>query len=386
MPHRKVRLGFVQWNDPFDRKASSGTPYKMAEALRSVGYDVIWVRARKSLSYRIYSKMAAFLNRISKAKVKPTHTFVGASLLSKSLDKTAIESCDVLFAPFSSECLYKLDTSKPIVYLSDATFGLMVGYYFNDLSPKAVRQGNMVEQTAIDKAAEVVVSSEWAAGSVISDYHKDPDKVHVLKFGANIDEKDIRPEIFNYNGHLDILFLGVDWVRKGGQTAVDACRWLNEHGVPATLHVVGVKNLDRKVRDLSFVDHIGFLDKNNPDDYHRLVEIIRGCHCMLHPAIAECSAIAFCECTAFGVPVFSQRTGGVGDYVIDGRNGYLLQSGASGADFGSRIKACLESGELERMSVTAQSVYKERLNWNVWAEEMALIIARAMSETDKELP
>ena len=105
MPHRKVRLGFVQWNDPFDRKASSGTPYKMAEALRSVGYDVIWVRARKSLSYRIYSKMAAFLNRISKTKVKPTHTFVGASLLSKSLDKTAIESCDVLFAPFSSECL-----------------------------------------------------------------------------------------------------------------------------------------------------------------------------------------------------------------------------------------------------------------------------------------
>lgn len=383
MARRVVRLGFVQRNDPFDRKASSGTPYKMAEALRTVGYDVIWVCAGKNLTFRIYSMVMTLLNRISKAKVKPTHTSIGASLLSKSLDNAVLESCDALFAPFSSECLFKLNTRKPIVYLSEATFGLMVGYYFNDLSPKAVCQGNMVEQVAIDKAAEVVVSSEWAAGSVISDYHKDPDKVHVLEFGANVDEKDIRPEIFKYNGHLDILFVGVDWIRKGGRTAVDACRWLNENGIPATLHVVGVKDLDRDVRNLDFVDYIGFLDKNNPDDYHRLVEIIRRCHCMLHPAIAECSAIAFCECSAFGVPVFSQRTGGVSDYVIDGRNGYLLPAGSSGADFGRKIKSCLESGELERMSVEAQAVYKEKLNWTVWAEEMESIIARAMTETDK---
>ena len=104
---------------------------------------------------------------------------------------------------------------------------------------------------------------------------------------------------------------------------------------------------------------------------------------MLHPAIAECSAIAFCECSAFGVPVFSQRTGGVSDYVIDGRNGYLLPAGSSGADFGRKIKSCLESGEFERMSVEAQAVYKEKLNWTVWAEEMESIIARAMTETDK---
>lgn len=56
---RKIRLGFIQWNDPFDRNASSGTPYKMAEALRSVGYEVVWVRARKTVLFRTYSKLVS---------------------------------------------------------------------------------------------------------------------------------------------------------------------------------------------------------------------------------------------------------------------------------------------------------------------------------------
>lgn len=79
-------------------------------------------------------------------------------MLSGTLDRTIIDSCDVLFAPMASECIFRLRTDKPLIYLSDATFAIMVDYYFHNLSKRTVRQGNMIERNAIDLASEVVVS------------------------------------------------------------------------------------------------------------------------------------------------------------------------------------------------------------------------------------
>lgn len=193
------------------------------------------------------------------------------------------------------------------------------------------------------------------------------------------------PRTFRYNGHLDLLFLGVDWVRKGGWIAVDICRWLNENGIPSTLHIVGVRNLDPAIRKLSFVDYVGFLNKNIPEEYKRLVDLTRLCHCMLLPTLAECSAIAFCESSANGLPVFSHLTGGVADYICEGENGHLLPFGSSGEDFGRKIKQSLESGELERMSVTSRLLYRQKLNWNIWGQRMAEIIARCVDGNSTQI-
>lgn len=250
----------------------------------------------------------------------------------------------------------------------------MVDYYFKNLTKCSIYQGNKIEKTALNKAASIIVSSDWARNSVINDYHQPESKVHVIEFGANIDEKDIIPHKYNYNGHLDILFLGVDWKRKGGTIAVDCCRWLNDNGIPTTLHIVGIKHLDNSIANLSFIDNAGFLNKNIPEQYNKLVSIIEKCHCLLLPTLAECSAIAFSESSANGLPIFSHDTGGVRNYVEDGRNGYLLPIGSTGKDFGNKIKDCLISGELEHLSETAKEVYKTKLNWQIWGSNVQEII------------
>ena len=61
--NRVINLGLIQWSDPFDRKAMSGTPYKMAEALRAVGLNVVWVPAKKTLALRMYTKAVNLLNK-----------------------------------------------------------------------------------------------------------------------------------------------------------------------------------------------------------------------------------------------------------------------------------------------------------------------------------
>ena len=377
----KIKVGFIGWYSPDDKKALSGTPHKISELLESLGCDISWIYISQSFKYRLYEKLSRKFNKIfGRKSLDCSHSVIGANLQSKTIDMKKVLECDILVAPFCSEALYSLKTEKPIIYLTDATFGIMVDYYFKGLSNYAINQGNQVEQKAMDTATEIIVSSQWAANSAINDYHQDSSKVHVIEFGANIDDKDIIDKKFVYEGHLHLLFLGVDWKRKGGQIAVDACKWLNENGVPATLHIVGIRELDDSVKQLPYIDYVGFLNKNVPEQYNRLVQVIKKCHCMLLPTLAECSAIAFCESSANGVPVFSHLTGGVGNYIYDGRNGYLLPLGSTGADFGAQIKACLESGELESMSVTARDVYREKLNWNVWSQKVEVIIRNILEE------
>ena len=216
MLDKKIKVGFIGWYSPEDKKALSGTPHKISDLLKSIGCEVNWIKVEKSMKYILYQKMMGAIGKISHKRVDCTHSVMGAMLQSKTIDMNAVEQCDVLFAPFCSEALYSLETDKPIIYLSDATFNIMVDYYFKGLTANAIKQGNQVEQRAMDRSKAIIVSSQWAANSAINDYHQNPSKVHIVEFGANLDDKDIIEKTFDYKGHLHILFLGVDWKRKGG--------------------------------------------------------------------------------------------------------------------------------------------------------------------------
>lgn len=372
---KKIKVGFINWYSPDDKKALSGTPHKIAELLQVIGCEIQWVQVKTSSLHKIYSSVMRKISKLfPQHNVIASHTVWGARLQSKTIDRNVVEGCDLLFAPVASECLYALETDKPIIYLSDSTFNIMVDYYIKGLSQWGISQGNKVEQRAMDRSTSIIVSSDWAKDSVLNDYHQPASKVHVVEFGANIEDNDIIQCSFRYEQHLDLLFLGVDWQRKGGDIAVAACKWLNEHDISSTLHVVGIKQLDEKIKSLPYINYIGFLNKNVPEQYDKLVETIAKCHCLLLPTLAECAGIAFCESSANGLPVFSHMTGGVGNYVLNGRNGYLLPLGSTGEDFGKKIKECLENGELEKMSETARDVYREKLNWRVWSEKVEQII------------
>ena len=223
MLDKKIKVGFIGWYSPEDKKALSGTPHKMSELLKAIGCDVTWIKVEKSTKYLLYQKMMTAIGKIIHKRLDCTHSVIGAILQSKTIDMGAIHQCDVLFVPFCSEALYSLKTDKPIIYLSDATFNIMVDYYFKGLSANAIKQGNKVEQRAMDRSKVIIVSSQWAANSAINDYHQNPSKVHIVEFGANLDDKDIIEKTFDYEGHLHILFLGVDWKRKGGGGNCSRC-------------------------------------------------------------------------------------------------------------------------------------------------------------------
>ena len=373
---KKEIIGFVSYSNPVtDRRAWSGTYYKIREAIELAGYEVRWVRAHpnKAISFLI----KAILKILRQVKYWEYSGYFGW-LCARSISLTEIEACDYLFIPGGSQMIKSLNKRlsnrcPPIIYYTDSTFRLMDGYYWFNIPGWISRQADAGEKKANDCSALVIKSSDWAINSVINDYDCPPEKTAVLEFGANIDEKDIAVTEPYSGGILRVLFSGVDWKRKGADTAIETVRLLNESGIPAHLYLAGINESDipHEYQHLDFVEYLGFLNKNNPPQYKRYIDLLGQCHCLLLPSHAECSAIVFNEASAFGLPSFTYDTGGLANYVINGKNGYRLDIHASATDFAAIIGRVVRHNEFPELRKGALALYEEKNNWRAWSRRFA---------------
>lgn len=376
-----MKIGFLSAHSPNDKSVSSGTNYSMAQALSKIG-SVEWIQIRQPGYAKFICRLINRIVRFSGRNFDFIHTRLGARVCYKKYNVKHLKEFDVLCAFFCMQNIANLRTDIPIIYFSDATFPAMTDYYpeFSNLLRLNVRDGIYLEKKAMDNAAKIVLSSNWAAKSAVEQLGQSNDKVEIVEFGANIDEKDIIIAERKYTSHLDLLFLGVDWERKGGDIAVEATKWLNENGIDSSLHIVGIRDLPSRYRDLDYIKNYGFLNKNMPDEYNQLIQLLQNVHCLLLPTKAECSAIAFAEASANGLPVFTHDTGGVANYIENGKNGYMLPLGATGVDFGKKIKDTIDSGELQYMVEQSREIYRNKLNWNTWGNKVNKIISSIVCE------
>lgn len=379
---RKLRIGFLSQFDPMDRKASSGTSYKMAEQIAKIG-DIEWIPIELTKTGRNLCRIQIYANKFFKKKLMIRMTEFGSRHLYKPLHEAELKKYDIIVAFFCSDVLANIKTETPIIYFTDATFPAMLDYYpdFSNLWKFNREEGNKVESRAIKNATHTIFSSDWARNSAITDCGGLSEKTSVVEFGPNIDDKDIISSIrtYKHQGILKLLFLGVDWDRKGGSKAIEACRWLNVNGIRAELTVIGIPTLPQEINDLPFVKNIGFLNKNNPTEYKRLTDIIGESHLLILPTKNECSAIAFAEASAYGLPIITHDTGGISNYVENGYNGYRLPLSSSPEDFGGKILEIIENKQLEKLSENAITLYKQKLNYNVWREKVGQLINKLCS-------
>ena len=377
-------VGYVCQSDPFkDRGAWSGTIYKLREAIEKSGYRVVWI------PYRANSKVIWLLSHF--LRVFNSHSILYASYplylrsCAKSIDLQLLESCDILFFPGLAGIMKYVATKKPFIYFSDATFSQMVDYYWFGLDKLTRRIGNACEAWTIDNCCMIISSSHWAAQSAEVDYGCNPDKNFVIPFGANLDDKDLSPMVRTTSSPLKLLFSGVEWERKGASIAIDAVCELNRRGIDAKLLLCGIREIPSDYGQLpDCVEYLGFLNKNNPDEYRKYVNAVKESMALVLPTKAECSAIVFCEAAGNGLPVFTYDTGGIGDYVVNGKNGYRLPLDATAKEFADVIEQCIVNNQIPALSSGAVDHYKKSLNWDSWASSFKVILDNYFSSQNGE--
>jgi glycosyltransferase involved in cell wall biosynthesis len=360
-----MRVLYPTLYDPHDRSAWSGSGKTIAASLERAGVDVEYIgpleaprtfrdRAAASLAWRL-APGSQFADR------EPGW----ARALARQVDdEVQRRKPDAVVSPGTIPVAY-VRPGIPMLIWTDATFAAMVDYYpgWDVLSSFTRRQGNALERRAVRRAEGLVFASEWAAASAVADYGADPGKVHVVPFGSNLPIEHGPDDVGAWvdgrpRDRCRLLLVGVDWERKGVDTAIDAAVALNESGLQTTLTVVGaVPPAGFAVP--SCVEVTGPLPRGQ-----RLSALYRDAHFFVLPTRSETFGVVFAEASAFGVPSVASKTGGVPSAVVDGRSGRLLPPGASPDEYAAAVHELFSDADAyRRLGLAAYREYEQRLNW-----------------------
>lgn len=382
-----MKIGFASRLNPLDKRSWSGTTYYTYQQIKK-NYDVEvfnykwtwrvreWLTMQKSLNRKLFKKQTAveFLKSYAKYFSKQ---------LEKDLKKRPV---DVLFVSASSQVIAYLETDIPIIYMTDATFQQLQGYYpyFSNLAAYNIRQGIELDKRAFQKAAHCMLASEWNKDSAVNDYAIDVNKISVIPCGANLDTIPAISDLnLNASGQCRLLFLGVEWDRKGGDIALETFRILKQKGMNPQLQIIGcVPPPDSYRDDLSGetgITVIPFLDKNNPEDFQQLQKIFFQTDFLLLPTRAECAGVVFSESSAYGIPSITTNTGGVSTYVMDGVNGYALPFEAGAEAYAQKIGQLVsDQPAMQNLKLSGRKYYEEKLNWDHWGQQFQQIVERLL--------
>lgn len=371
-----MKIGFAgRWN-PEDKKAWSGTYYSCYRQI-SKYCDV------QPFYYKwpFYVREALLLHKqIQKLRGKGTAVeFLRgyAKYFSKQLEKDMLKNkVDVIFSPGATQLLAYCNTSVPIIYMTDATFQQLQSYYnsFDNLAAYNVKQGIELDKRTFRKAAHCMLASDWAKASAITDYGIIENKITVAPLGPNIDILPAENEIEKiWGSECNLLFLGVEWERKGGQIALDTLHELRKKNCNAILTIIGC--VPPVAVDDKNVTVIPFLNRSIPEEAQQLAAIIKRSNFLLLPTRAECAGVVFCEAGAYGMPSITTNTGGVPTYVKDGVTGCTLPLTAGGEAYAEKIIEIYSNETIYRQFCTnSRRRYEQELNWDVWGESFSRIV------------
>ncbi len=289
---------------------------------------------------------------------------------------------EAVFAP-SSLPLAFLEIAIPKFVYCDATFHCFVDYYreCSNLCRRTLRDGEKMERLALGRVDAAFYASEWAARSAIEDYQLPAEKTHVVPFGANLQQVPSLEQVTQWVAAkppsiCHLLFVGVDFIRKGGSLAVDVARILNQRGQPTILHLVGLERIPREV-EAPFIRNYGFLSKHRAADQVVLEKLWRQSHFLIVPSLAECAGIVYAEASAHGMPSLARDTGGVSAMVKHQTNGFLLAANQEATDYATCIQSCLSDGnEYRRLSLSSYRFFEQCLNWDTAGRAMFETMAR----------
>lgn len=364
-----MKIAFVSRWGSNDVHAWSGTPYHMAQAMQNSGMQIEHIGPLHIPSNFLHKLTRQAFNAVGKHYDVDRNPWVARSYaeqVSKVIEK---ERFDVVFSPTSIPLAF-LKTNVPKVFWTDATFASMVDYYpgnWSNLSGVTVRQGSELEAQALKNCELALYTSDWAAKSACEDYGTDSTRVGVIPFGANIETPPTSERIEQAINSRSIytcrlLFIGVDWKRKGGDLVVQVARELRNRGIDAIVDVVGCDPIG-DVPD--FVNCHGFISKSTAEGRQQLEMLLLASHFLFVPSIAECYGLVFAEAAAYGVPSLASATGGITTAIKTGDTGYALPLGSSPAQFAEVIFKQMSSQEIYiNAARRARLDFEQRLNWN----------------------
>jgi glycosyltransferase involved in cell wall biosynthesis len=375
----KKKVGFLTEHTPFERYSFSGTMFYMYKAIDALD-DVETVLLGKdyfiesNLSIRWAKRLLRFLKKInfisSAAKLIERKLFV--NFAKRDLKQHQLE---YIVAPVCSSLICQLaknSNTSPILFITDATPGFLKDFYHWEIDDKSFE----VEKDCIQKSSRVIYSSDFMVSLAQKEYVINAtdykNKFNVVPFGLNMD--DIPQTVFkkDFSGELNIVFVGRDWERKGGELVLNLFDELEAKGFNVHLTVIGSD--PDSAKNKPNINVIPYINKSIPEQQQQYFNVLKNAHFLILPTKADCTPMVVAEANAFGVPALVSDVGGLPTIVQNGRNGYLHSESAKALDYLMTIERTFNNKEnYSELSFQSRQVYETVLNWDAWAKQINVI-------------
>jgi glycosyltransferase involved in cell wall biosynthesis len=221
---------------------------------------------------------------------------------------------------------------KPTILSTDATpFNkrmMRADYGLKPEGQATERAKRALYRKVFANAAGFVAWSNWAKASFVEDYGCRPEDVAVIPPGidlAHFSQGDRSNELPR------LLFVGGDFVRKGGDLLLDVFRRRLKGRAELT-----IVTRDRVAEEPGVSVHHDV--RANSEE---LTALYRSSDVFVLPTRADCYSLVCMEALAAGLPIVATNVGGIPDVIHEGETGYLIDPD-DGQTLGDALEALVD--------------------------------------------
>jgi glycosyltransferase involved in cell wall biosynthesis len=236
------------------------------------------------------------------------------------------------------------------------------------LSDKQVEEAIAVQRRVMHSAHHVFASTNWARESVVDEFGIAPDRVSVLYTGANLK---LPTDLVVEKKPHQILFVGIDWERKGGPELVEGFRLLRNRLPDAELVIVGCSP---KV-DCPGVRVAGYLHPGQAEDQRRLASLYLESSCFAMMSDFEPMGIVFIEAYYAGLPVVAYDSGSRGELIENGKSGVLCTDRSPQTIADALYRVISDPDLRNSMAREARRLAAEVFTWDKVVDRIAEVLS-----------
>jgi hypothetical protein len=375
--------------DPLNPSTWSGTPSGVARGLQASGATVRGLRAephRALNSVAMHALSLARLHRTSHrdglvAAIRQSRRAARLSPELGALQSRAargrLEALGKVDGIVQIGTGYTMPADERVVTFEDMTVAQVLEAPYpgwSALPAKAIQRRIDTQRRVYERAVACCTTTQWVADSVIRDYGIPAEKVHVVGVGRNREPVDAARDWSTPR----FLFVGIEWHRKNGDGVLRAFGRLRDELPDARLDLVG----GHPAIDQPGVEGHGVLRLGVPDEQAKLRALYAHATCFVMPSHQECSALAYTEAGAAGLPSIGSAVGGSAQLI--GPGGLVVDPGDDDALLDA-MRALAEPVEAQRRGALARR-HAENFTWSAVGERLLRALAPADVDLDSLAP
>jgi glycosyltransferase involved in cell wall biosynthesis len=382
-----MHLVVVGGLDPAADDTWSGVPKAMVDALREAGHRVSTAGPLPRLETGWPRLEAWWQTRIAGKTYLPVRDPAVVQRRAKPLAAMlrALEPYDAVIAWHAADAAI-VGASAPLIFVHDATWNLLLDFYpqyrRHRLTESTIAGGKALDAKTLENCAHAIYSSHWAADAAQREYGVPARKLAVHPFGVDLrlvpTDDDLRAGIAKRGrGPCRLLFVGVDWRRKGGDEAIDIARCLNARGIACELDAAGA---DPPADRPDWVHAHGRLLRTDPLGRSRLASLLLRADFLVLPTLADCTPIILSEAAAFGLPSVTMAVGGIPEIIGETGWAKAFPPGTRADAFADWIAHVYgDRARYQELAWLARREYAHRLNWPSFVRNLTAIVGELQS-------